>query len=56
MKIAKKNGVFEENRPPQPVKFDIFALFSGLAVAATPFDSGIIYISEQIEFLLLFSD
>ena len=33
-------------RPPQAVKIGIFSLFSDLAVAATPFDSGIIYISQ----------
>ena len=48
-------SIFREKRPPQAVKSGIFSLFSGLAVVATPFDSGIIYISRQIEFLLLFS-
>ena len=46
---------FEENRPLQAVEFCVFTFFSRLPGVATPFDSGIIYIIEQIEFLLLFS-
>jgi hypothetical protein len=38
---CEKNGVFEVNRAPQAVKIGILALFYGLAVATTPFDSGI---------------
>ena len=44
---------FEENRPLQAVEFCVFTLFSCLPGVASPFDSGIIYISLQIEFSLV---
>jgi len=46
-------GNFDENRPPQAVEICIFTLFSCLPGMASPFDSGIIYISLQIEFSLV---
>ena len=46
-------GNFDENRPPQAVEFCVFTLFSRLPGMASPFDSGIIYISLQIEFSLV---
>jgi hypothetical protein len=46
-------GNFEENRPPQAVEFCVFTLFSRLPGVASPFDTGIIYISLQIEFSLV---
>ncbi|WP_073113452.1 hypothetical protein [Fibrobacter sp. UWCM] len=46
-------GNFDENRPPQAVEICIFTLFSRLPGMASPFDSGIIYISLQIGFSLI---
>ena len=48
-------GNFDENRPPQAVEFCVFTLFSCLPGVASPFAIPKIYISLQIEFLLLFS-
>ena len=44
---------FEGNRPLQAVEICIFTLFSCLPGMESPFDSGIIYISLQIEFSLV---
>ena len=46
-------GNFDENRPLQAVEFCVFTFFSYLPGVASPFDSGIIYISLQIGFSLI---